>query len=158
MGGLDARYMISRLGMDRQVLSLTTIGTPHRGTTFADWGVRRLAGLLCPVFRQLHVSTDAFFDLTTEACQRFNERVLHWAFGRPRTVYLGAAGAVVLAAIGLTQAPRSFLPPLNEGLLLVEVGLTPGVSLPESARLGILAEKILEGEPETDDGDEAEEG
>jgi len=75
MGGLDARYMISRLGMDRQVLSLTTVGTPHRGTTFADWGVRRLARLLCPVFRTAGVPADAFFDLTTDSCRRFNERV-----------------------------------------------------------------------------------
>ena len=75
MGGLDARHMISRLGMDRQVLSLTTVGTPHRGTAFADWGVRRLARLLCPVFRAARVSSDAFFDLTTDACRRFNERV-----------------------------------------------------------------------------------
>lgn len=75
MGGLDARYMISRLGMDRQVLSLTTVGTPHRGTAFADWGVRRLARLFCPVLRTAGVPADAFFDLTTEACRRFNERV-----------------------------------------------------------------------------------
>ena len=75
MGGLDARHMISRLGMDRQVLSLTTVGTPHRGTAFADWGVRRLARFVCPVFRAARVSSDAFFDLTTDACRRFNERV-----------------------------------------------------------------------------------
>ena len=41
MGGLDSRYLISRLGMSDRVLTLTTLGTPHRGTTFADWGVRR---------------------------------------------------------------------------------------------------------------------
>src|SRR5262249_21527275 len=40
MGGLDSRYMISRLGMADRVLSLTTIGTPHRGSPFADWGIR----------------------------------------------------------------------------------------------------------------------
>jgi triacylglycerol lipase len=75
MGGLDARFMISRLGMDRQVLSLTTVGTPHRGTAFADWGVRRLARLLCPLLRAAGVPDDAFFDLTTAACRRFNEDV-----------------------------------------------------------------------------------
>jgi triacylglycerol lipase len=36
MGGLDARYAISRLGLDARVASLTTIGTPHRGTPIAD--------------------------------------------------------------------------------------------------------------------------
>jgi triacylglycerol lipase len=36
MGGLDARYAISRLGVGDRVASLTTIGTPHRGTPLAD--------------------------------------------------------------------------------------------------------------------------
>ncbi len=35
-GGLEARYLISRLGMDRQVASLTTLATPHRGSYLAD--------------------------------------------------------------------------------------------------------------------------
>lgn len=35
-GGLDSRYMISKLGMGEKVASLTTISTPHRGTAFAD--------------------------------------------------------------------------------------------------------------------------
>src|SRR5262245_38584180 len=52
MGGLDSRYLISKLGMASRVLSLTTIATPHRGTPFADWGLRRLM----PVF-------GAFFDV-----------------------------------------------------------------------------------------------
>src|SRR5579871_2580324 len=50
MGGLDSRYLISRMGMAHRVLSLTTLGTPHRGTTFADWGVRRLQRVLQPLF------------------------------------------------------------------------------------------------------------
>jgi triacylglycerol lipase len=38
MGGLDGRYMISRLKPDNvEVLSLTTIATPHRGSAFADF-------------------------------------------------------------------------------------------------------------------------
>lgn len=32
MGGLDARYLISTLGYGDRVASLTTIGTPHRGS------------------------------------------------------------------------------------------------------------------------------
>src|SRR5215207_6107385 len=48
MGGLDARYMISRLGMADRVLSLTTLGTPHRGSPLADWGMRRVAPLVGP--------------------------------------------------------------------------------------------------------------
>lgn len=76
MGGLDARYMVSRLGMEDRVRSLTTIGTPHRGSAFADWGVRKFRRLLTPFFRLLGISYQAFLDLTTEGCQRFNESVL----------------------------------------------------------------------------------
>jgi triacylglycerol lipase len=75
LGGLDARYMISRLGMESQVLSLTTVGTPHRGTAFADWCINRFARFTCPLLRKLGVPDDAFFDVTTDACLRFNETV-----------------------------------------------------------------------------------
>jgi len=36
MGGLDARYMISKLGMSDRVASLVTMSTPHRGSPVAD--------------------------------------------------------------------------------------------------------------------------
>jgi triacylglycerol lipase len=36
MGGLDARYAITHLGLHSRVASLTTIGTPHHGTPIAD--------------------------------------------------------------------------------------------------------------------------
>src|SRR5205823_3046319 len=75
MGGLDARYMISRLGMDGQVLTLTTIGTPHRGTAFADWGIRRLEWLAKPLLKRIRVPDQAFYDLTTTGCQAFNADV-----------------------------------------------------------------------------------
>jgi triacylglycerol lipase len=72
LGGLDARYMISRLGMASRVLTLTTIATPHRGSSFADWGVRRFARLLKPIFKRLAISGQAFYDLTTVKCREFN--------------------------------------------------------------------------------------
>jgi triacylglycerol lipase len=75
MGGLDSRYLISRLGMASRVLSLTTIGTPHRGTAFADWGVRRLGRLLTPLFHLFDVPPQGFHDLTTAGCKRFNADV-----------------------------------------------------------------------------------
>jgi len=72
MGGLDARRMISKLDMGDSVLSLTTVGTPHRGSPFADWGVRRFERVVKPVLGMLGVSHQAFYDLTTEACTAFN--------------------------------------------------------------------------------------
>jgi triacylglycerol lipase len=75
MGGLDSRYMVSCLGMGERVLTLTTLGTPHRGTAFADWGVSRLERLLKPIFNFLGVPTQAFYDLTTARCKTFNDKV-----------------------------------------------------------------------------------
>lgn len=72
MGGLDARYMIYRHGMDKRVVSLTTIGTPHLGTAYADRGIERL-GFLVPLARRLGLDLSGFLSLSREACARLNE-------------------------------------------------------------------------------------
>src|SRR4051794_5058523 len=75
MGGLDARYLITHLGMDDHVAALLTITTPHRGSPYADWCLRnigkRLRGL--QLARLLHLDITALPDLTTEGCAAFNE-------------------------------------------------------------------------------------
>ncbi|KAJ5659032.1 hypothetical protein N7507_005483 [Penicillium longicatenatum] len=69
MGGLDSRYMISRLRLEKfKVLSLTTIATPHRGSAVADYvfdqiGVERLPQIYYALNR-LRVETGAFGQLT----------------------------------------------------------------------------------------------
>lgn len=77
MGGLDARYAISRLGLSSKVASLTTLGTPHRGTPLADMGtelfgerlgLRRMA-------QALKLGTEAFYALTTQRMADFNRDV-----------------------------------------------------------------------------------
>jgi triacylglycerol lipase len=75
MGGLDARYLISRLGMADRVLTLTTLGTPHRGTAFADWCVRRFGRLVRPMLAQFALPYHAVGELTRERCRLFNEHV-----------------------------------------------------------------------------------
>jgi triacylglycerol lipase len=75
MGGLDSRYMISCLDMAERVLSLTTLGTPHRGTAFADWGIRRLERIARPFLEMLSLPHQAFYDLTRASCETFNEQV-----------------------------------------------------------------------------------
>ena len=74
MGGLDSRYMITRLAMADKVASLSTVGTPHLGTSIADWGNKRW-GLIAQVLRALGFDTKLIYDLTTEGCLRFNEEV-----------------------------------------------------------------------------------
>jgi triacylglycerol lipase len=73
MGGLDSRYLITRLGMAPRVLSLTTLGTPHRGCPFADWALGRFGRLVCPMLDQLHIRRQAFDDLTVACCKKFND-------------------------------------------------------------------------------------
>ncbi len=75
MGGLDSRYLITRLGMASRVLSLTTIGTPHRGSSVADWSLRRVMPLVRPVFKMMRVPWQALADLTVDSCRAFNEQV-----------------------------------------------------------------------------------
>ena len=72
MGGLDARCMLTHLGMADRVKALVTITTPHRGTAFADWCHKhfgqRLGGLR--LMKSLNIDIDALADLTTENCAR----------------------------------------------------------------------------------------
>jgi triacylglycerol esterase/lipase EstA (alpha/beta hydrolase family) len=71
MGGLDARYMIANLEMADKVASLTTIGTPHRGTGFADKGIAALEKKVGKDFLELF-KLEGFVDLTTDASEKFN--------------------------------------------------------------------------------------
>lgn len=77
-----------------------------------------------------------------------NRRLLAWAFDRWRLV-LGAVGiAVLVAGYAAVLLPRSFLPPFNEGTLVLSLQYNPGISLAESHRLGLLAERLLARVPE----------
>jgi triacylglycerol lipase len=71
MGGLDARYMISKLHPDNvDVLSLTTIATPHRGSSFADYCFEEIPPNVVPrVYKTLEdmgFNTGAYIQLTTK--------------------------------------------------------------------------------------------
>lgn len=72
MGGLDARYALSQLGLSRKVASLVTVGTPHRGTPLADLGS---AGGVFAALSRLGMKVDALRDLTTERMSAFNAAV-----------------------------------------------------------------------------------
>jgi triacylglycerol lipase len=125
MGGLDARCMISQLGMEDRVLSLTTIGTPHHGTAFADWGVTKFERLLKPVLNFLGVPIGAFYDLTTTACRTFNEQ----APDSPKVRYFSVGGI----------HDGSYLAPgwlLSHGIVLRAEGPNDGVVSQSSATHG----------------------
>lgn len=88
MGGLDSRYLISKLEHPLyQIVSLTTVLTPHHGSECADFLVDVAAG---PLGRALPALV---LELTTEALRRFNRdtpndpTVAYFSYGarfRPR--------------------------------------------------------------------------
>jgi triacylglycerol lipase len=69
MGGLDARFLISQLKPTAfKVMSLTTIATPHRGSSLADMVFREIGQEHLPrIYRlltRLHIESGAFGQLT----------------------------------------------------------------------------------------------
>jgi triacylglycerol lipase len=88
MGGLDARFMISKLDMADRVLSLTTIGTPHHGSPIADFVVAATISGFNQVVEHAGINIKGIGDLSTTFCARFNEEVLD----SPNVRYLSIAG------------------------------------------------------------------
>ncbi|WP_458760891.1 efflux RND transporter permease subunit [Afipia sp. TerB] len=77
-----------------------------------------------------------------------NRRLLVWTFDRWRLVLGAVCIAVLVAGYAAIMLPRSFLPPFNEGTLVLSLQYNPGISLAESNRLGLLAEQLLARVPE----------
>jgi triacylglycerol lipase len=125
LGGLDSRYMISKLGMADRVLTLTTLGTPHRGTSFADWGMLRLERLARPVLDFIGMPTQAFYDLTTAKCAAFNEQVPDM----PSVRYFSVAGE----HNGALRNPEWLL---SHRIVTRAEGSNDGIVAVESARYG----------------------
>lgn len=76
MGGLDARLMIAEMGMAQRVASLTTIGTPHHGTSLADHVINHGGSIWIDFLLQaVRFDLQGFNDLQISACEAFNERL-----------------------------------------------------------------------------------
>lgn len=107
-GGLDARYMISCLGMAEYVASLTTICTPHSGSVLLDRILKRIPDSLLhtfakrynSVYKKLGDTEPDFYtgvlDLTTERCAQFNriavnqKNVLYQSFASQMSGFFSA--------------------------------------------------------------------
>jgi len=73
IGGLDARKaIVDHPDIAARVSCLTTVGTPHHGTTSADRALRAGGRILIAALSRI-IDLDGFADLTTSACLRFNQ-------------------------------------------------------------------------------------
>jgi triacylglycerol lipase len=124
MGGLDARYLITHLGMAAHVASLTTLSTPHRGTAVADWfclNFRQRVPLLLTL-QAFGINVDGFRDCRTDICRTFNERTPD----APGVRYFSYTGAVPSSRVSpLLRRAWNILTPIegpNDGLVSVRSG------------------------------------
>ncbi len=82
--------------------------------------------------------------------KRGNGRLLDWSFRHPNILMSTVVAGVVAAVLFATQLPRSFLPPFNEGTLTISMLFNPGISLAESHRVGLIAERLIMEVPEVE--------
>ena len=127
MGGLDARHMLFNDGCPdaivSKVASLSTISTPHLGTSLADAGIERFGDWIGR-FPELQRMIGGLFDLTRERCFAFNDRAE--SFERDNDViyrtYAGAQEHGRRVCLVL-KAPHTYITRhegLNDGLVSVE--------------------------------------
>ena len=102
MGGLDARHMIVKLNMAAKVSSLTTIGTPHLGTSFADWGLAHQGDEFIRIIGFV-IDLGGFRDLARGACSAFNQQAQEQE----------ATNSVVYRAYAASQKQKLVFTPLQ---------------------------------------------
>lgn len=73
---------------------------------------------------------------------------LQSVLNHPKAAVGTGAAAVLIAAAAVPFFPTSFLPPFNEGTLLIGLRLNPGVTLAESSALARQAEVLVSQVPE----------
>ena len=76
------------------------------------------------------------------------EAALRRVLAHPRRAVAAAAVAVLAALAAVPFFPTTFLPPFNEGTLLIGLRLNPGVTLAESSALAARAERLVHEVPE----------
>ena len=136
-GGLDSRYAISKLGMDKYVATLTTINTPHYGCKFVDKILKS-----CPqglvdfvnskynkVFTKLGDNDPCFIegvrDLTFESCEKLNREAPDSPLVKYHSV-MSRMNGIFSAGFPLNlgyKLNKPFTHKGSDGLVTVESGL-----------------------------------
>ena len=131
------------------------------GRLFVPLGVAFIVSTLASLIVSVTVTPVLAFYLLPgmKSLEHGDTRLLAWLKARYRTALAAvlrrpvpavAAGgvAVLLAAAAVPLFATTFLPPFNEGTLLVGLRLNPGVTLAESSRLAQQAEVLVSQVPE----------
>lgn len=129
MGGLDARCLMADAAWARRVLSLTTIGTPHLGTSLADFAKMRV-GRLFRLLSALGIDPQGCLDVTRSAARQFHRR--HPA---PAGVHcFSVAGDPLMDSVcwplQRTHYALAELEGPNDGLVPVDSAIAFGTALP----------------------------
>lgn len=124
MGGLDARFLISRIQpQEFEIKSLTTVATPHRGSCVADMVFRDIGpdGIegLYKILARIKIGTGAFAQLTTTHINRgFNPvvpndpQVRYFSYGAAARPHLLSVFRVSHDLMEIIEGP-------NDGLVSV---------------------------------------
>jgi triacylglycerol lipase len=128
-GGLDARQLLTDETWRRRVLTLTTIATPHLGSTLAEAAGRKL-GPIYRVLRALDWDHQGFFDLLPKATRRWHEQTpppegvpCFSVAGEPRAEEVCWPLRRLYGALTKWEGP-------NDGLVSVKSSLAFGTALP----------------------------
>jgi triacylglycerol lipase len=144
-GGLEGRYVISALGMDYAVASLTTISTPHRGVKamnlalrFPRWFYRLVASWEDSLFRLIGDRKPDFLTSSRELSERLARDFNRRCPDRPSVYYQSYA-----AQMDYFFGDPQYL--LTWPLVLWTDGANDGLCPVESAKWGIFRGVIRPG-------------
>ncbi|HRP20192.1 MAG TPA: efflux RND transporter permease subunit [Alicycliphilus sp.] len=131
------------------------------GRLFVPLGVAFIVSTLASLLVSVTVTPVLAFYLLPrmQNLEHGDTRLLAWLKARyrvglarvlqhPRQAVAAGGVAVLLAALAVPLFPTTFLPPFNEGTLLVGMRLNPGVTLAESTQLASQAERLVRQVPE----------
>ncbi len=138
------------------------------GRLFVPLGVAYITSILASMLVSVTVTPVLAYYLLGRSSQRSGEhahsepllvrwlkrhytRALAWVMQeRKQQTYVlwSAVGAVVLAGLSIPFFAKTFLPPFNEGTVLIGIRLQPGSTLAESVKIGQQAENLLKAIPE----------
>ncbi len=106
-----------------------------------------LTPVLCSYFlgQKIKIQRDTKF---VSWLKQVHRRILNWALERSTKVTGIATGLLIASVLLISFMGRDFLPKFNEGTAMIGLIAPPGISLPESNKIGARAEAIMLAVPE----------